>query len=124
MYSTRRSSIWKPHLLLCFSQLFFWVWQEYRPREIQPIMAAPIRVGFIGLSGKGWGPSAHIPYLITSPKYKIVAVCNTSVASAAASISKTNSVPRQKLMVTLREGQSLHFEGLKEYKLEINRSSD
>ena len=59
-------------------------------------MTTPIRVGFIGLSGKGWGPSAHIPYLIASPKYKIVAVCNTSVASAEASIQENKLGPETK----------------------------
>lgn len=43
---------------------------------------APTRIGFIGLSAAGWGPSAHLPYLQVSDKYEIVAVCNSSVESA------------------------------------------
>lgn len=43
---------------------------------------AQIRIGFIGLSKTGWAITAHIPYLSTSPKFKIVAICNSSVQSA------------------------------------------
>lgn len=49
-------------------------------------MAAPIRVGFIGLSKSGWGAGGHLPYLQASPKYKIVAVQNSSVQSAQEAI--------------------------------------
>lgn len=47
---------------------------------------APIKVGFIGLGATGWARGAHLPYLRDSGKYVIVALCNTSVASAEDSI--------------------------------------
>lgn len=51
---------------------------------------SPIRVAMIGLSaeamGTGWAASAHLPYLIKSPHYKIVALCNRSVENAKAAI--------------------------------------
>lgn len=43
---------------------------------------SPIRIGFIGLSKTGWATTAHIPYLLSTPKFKIVAICNSSVQSA------------------------------------------
>ncbi len=49
---------------------------------------APIRVGFLGLSTKGWAPGAHLPYLKSSDKYQIVAICNSSVGIAKAAIAK------------------------------------
>jgi predicted dehydrogenase len=42
----------------------------------------PIGIGFIGLSKTGWATTAHIPYLSSSSKFKIVAICNSSVQSA------------------------------------------
>jgi len=49
-----------------------------------------IRVGLIGLSAKatgtGWAEKAHLPYLLNSPKYQIVALQNTSVERAQAAI--------------------------------------
>ncbi|KAF2730100.1 NAD-P-binding protein [Polyplosphaeria fusca] len=54
---------------------------------------APIRVGFIGLgSGQAWSVWAHLPYLKSSPKYEIVALCNSSVERAQAAI-KTHELP-------------------------------
>jgi len=48
---------------------------------------APIRIGFIGLSAAGgWAAGAHMPYLRTSTKYDIVALCNSSLDSAKAAI--------------------------------------
>ncbi|KAF3389834.1 Galactose/lactose metabolism regulatory protein GAL80 [Talaromyces pinophilus] len=46
-----------------------------------------IRVGIIGLSPGSWAANAHLPYL-QSPhsKFEIVAVCNSSVASATKSV--------------------------------------
>ncbi|KAF8850468.1 putative dehydrogenase [Acephala macrosclerotiorum] len=57
---------------------------------------APICVGLIGLSGAppdkyegvSWTPSAHLPYLIASPHYKIIALLNTSISSAKAAIQR------------------------------------
>lgn len=51
---------------------------------------SPIRVAIIGLSaaatGTGWAASAHLPYLLKSPHYKIVALCNTSLENAYTAI--------------------------------------
>ncbi|RDW60244.1 oxidoreductase-1 [Coleophoma crateriformis] len=47
---------------------------------------APIKVGFIGLSKSGWAPGAHLPFLQQSEQYQIVAVQNSSVASAKEAI--------------------------------------
>jgi len=54
---------------------------------------APIRIGLIGLSTNedsltSWAANAHLPYLKQSSKYAIVALCNTSVEKAKASIEK------------------------------------
>ena len=53
---------------------------------------APIRVGIIGLSttsdATNWAVEAHLPYLQSSDKYQIVALCNSSVDKAKASIEK------------------------------------
>ncbi|OAA62776.1 NAD(P)-binding domain protein [Niveomyces insectorum RCEF 264] len=52
----------------------------------------PIRVGIIGLaqtSATGWAASAHLPNFLTAAgreRFQIVALCNTSVASAQAAI--------------------------------------
>ena len=48
----------------------------------------PIKVGIIGLSSKPdtWAAKAHLHYLLRSPKYQIVALCNSSVANAKAAI--------------------------------------
>jgi predicted dehydrogenase len=73
------------------------------------MMAAPIQVGFIGLSSQGWGLSAHIPYLIASPKLKIVAICNTSVASAAASIEQNKLGPETKAYGNPQGGSIIVF---------------
>ncbi|KFY54681.1 hypothetical protein V496_07194 [Pseudogymnoascus sp. VKM F-4515 (FW-2607)] len=48
---------------------------------------SPIRIGIIGLSPGAWAANAHLPYLKSSgSKFKIVAVCNSSVESAAKSV--------------------------------------
>ncbi|CAI6335270.1 unnamed protein product [Periconia digitata] len=48
---------------------------------------APIKIGIIGLSsGQSWAVWAHLPYLKNTTKYEIVALCNSSVASAEAAI--------------------------------------
>lgn len=57
---------------------------------------SPIRVGLIGLAGTpadqyegtNWAASAHLPYLVKSRHYEIVALLNSSVESAQASIAK------------------------------------
>ncbi|KAL2842112.1 hypothetical protein BJX68DRAFT_270830 [Aspergillus pseudodeflectus] len=48
---------------------------------------SPVRIGIIGLSDGSWAAKAHLPYL-QSPdsKFEIVAVCNSSVQSAARSV--------------------------------------
>ncbi|KAK1238956.1 hypothetical protein MKX08_006017 [Trichoderma sp. CBMAI-0020] len=55
---------------------------------------APIRVGLIGLStakaftGRGcWAAVSHLPALLASPEYEIVALANSSVESAKRSIA-------------------------------------
>lgn len=54
---------------------------------------APIRIGIIGLAGNNiafgpgfWAVQAHLPHLLASPDYEIVAVCNSSIESARKSI--------------------------------------
>ncbi len=51
---------------------------------------APIRIGLIGLTATpgAWANQAHLPYLSRSSKYKIVALANSSVASAEAAIKE------------------------------------
>ncbi|KAF5003672.1 hypothetical protein FDECE_9782 [Fusarium decemcellulare] len=52
-----------------------------------------IRVGLIGLSaGGGWAPVAHLPYLKSSSKYTITAICNSSVESGNTAIDQYNLV--------------------------------
>jgi predicted dehydrogenase len=61
---------------------------------------APIRVGIIGLAsatgevtaspGDGWAASAHLPYLVKSPHYEVVALCNTSIESAKTAVKRHN----------------------------------
>lgn len=53
---------------------------------------APIRLGLIGLTATpgAWANVAHIPYLSQSSKYKIVALANSSVASAEGAIKAHN----------------------------------
>jgi predicted dehydrogenase len=55
---------------------------------------APIRIGLIGLTATpgAWANLAHLPYLTQSSKYKIVALANSSVASAEAAI-KAHALP-------------------------------
>jgi predicted dehydrogenase len=60
-------------------------------------MPTSIRVGLIGL-GLGtadlapglWGAKAHLPYLLASPKYQLVAVANSTVESALKAIEYHN----------------------------------
>jgi len=49
-------------------------------------LITPTRVAIIGLSKSGWAPTAHLPYLKSSPHYEIVALCNSSVESAQEAI--------------------------------------
>ena len=53
---------------------------------------APLGVGIVGLSCKpgAWATLAHLPRLAKSPNYKIVAVCNSSIASTKAAIEALN----------------------------------
>ena len=54
------------------------------------IIMSTIRVGIIGLSASAktsWAANAHLPYLKSSQtKYKLTALCNSSVAAAKAAI--------------------------------------
>ncbi|KAF2837686.1 NAD-binding Rossmann fold oxidoreductase family protein [Patellaria atrata CBS 101060] len=48
---------------------------------------SPIRIGFIGLSSsQSWSTWAHLPYLKSSSKYEIVALCNSTLEKAQAAI--------------------------------------
>ena len=58
---------------------------------------APIRVGLTGLSTStdmrapgAWAAVAHLPALLENPSYTIIALCNSSIASAEASIAHYN----------------------------------
>ncbi|KAJ6145561.1 hypothetical protein N7470_009456 [Penicillium chermesinum] len=62
---------------------------------------APIRVGLIGLSSTStsfaagaWAAKAHLPWLLKSPDYKLVALANSSVEAAKASI-KAHGLPAE-----------------------------
>ncbi|KAB8216321.1 hypothetical protein BDV33DRAFT_207492 [Aspergillus novoparasiticus] len=46
----------------------------------------PIRIGADG----GWAPVSHLPYLQSSSRYTITAVCNSSLESGNKAISKYN----------------------------------
>jgi predicted dehydrogenase len=66
-------------------------------------MSRPIRVGLIGLGHKAggmaagvWATNAHLPYLLSSPKYEIVALANSTIASAQAAINFHNLGPNTK----------------------------
>ena len=50
---------------------------------------SPIRVGIIGLSAAAktsWASTAHLPYLSSSEKYQITALCNSTLVSAQEAI--------------------------------------
>lgn len=58
---------------------------------------SPIRVGLMGLSTSTnllqpgmWAASAHLPTILGSPHYELVALCNSTVQSAKASIAHHN----------------------------------
>jgi predicted dehydrogenase len=59
---------------------------------------APIRVGFIGLSSNKidglapgyWGNLAHLPHLLSSPDYEIVALANSSKEAAQKAVKAYN----------------------------------
>ena len=55
---------------------------------------SPIHVGLIGLSTSTnptqpgmWASSAHLPSILASPHYELVALCNSTIRSAEASIA-------------------------------------
>jgi predicted dehydrogenase len=49
----------------------------------------PIRIGIIGLSTSGgWAATAHLPYLQTTAKYKVTAICNSSIQTARQAIQQ------------------------------------
>lgn len=53
---------------------------------------APIRIGIVGLSSKpgAWATLAHLPRLVASPNYEIVALCNSTLESTKAAIKAHN----------------------------------
>jgi|SRR5450432_2893491 predicted dehydrogenase len=66
-------------------------------------MMSPIRVGLIGLSiathpmmPGSWAWAAHLPYLLSSPDCEIVALANSSVKAAEASIAHHKLNPSTK----------------------------
>ncbi|KAJ4303375.1 hypothetical protein N0V90_002268 [Kalmusia sp. IMI 367209] len=62
---------------------------------------APIKIGFIGLSSsQSWAVWAHLPYLKNTTKYQVVALCNSSLASAEAAIKVHNLPPTTKAYAT------------------------
>ncbi|KUJ24334.1 putative oxidoreductase [Mollisia scopiformis] len=63
----------------------------------------PIRIGLIGLGRQTghnvpglWAMMAHLPFLLSSPKYQITAVANSTTASAQAAIDHHNLGPNVK----------------------------
>ncbi len=61
---------------------------------------SPIGVGLIGLSTATnplqpgmWASSSHLPAILASPHYELVALCNSTVQSAKASIAHHNLPP-------------------------------
>lgn len=61
---------------------------------------APIRVGILGLSvstgGTSWAKNAHLEYLKASPKYELIAICNSSAESAQKAIKEFGLGPDAK----------------------------
>jgi predicted dehydrogenase len=55
---------------------------------------APIRIGIVGLSAKAgaWAALAHLPRLVSSPNFEIVAMCNSTIESTKAAI-KAHGLP-------------------------------
>jgi predicted dehydrogenase len=53
---------------------------------------APIRIGIVGLSSKpgAWATLAHLPRLLASQNYEIVALCNSTLDSTKAAIQAHN----------------------------------
>ena len=72
-----------------------------------------IRVGLIGLNaphagtptGTSWAASAHLPYLLTSSKYELVALQNSSVERARAAIKAYNLDPQTVQVYGTPEGK-------------------
>lgn len=65
---------------------------------------SPIKIGFIGLSStQSWAVWAHLPYLKSTSKYEIVALCNSSLASAKAAIETHGLRPTTKAYATAEE---------------------
>ncbi|KAF8253673.1 NAD(P)-binding protein [Wilcoxina mikolae CBS 423.85] len=66
-------------------------------------MTPPIRIGFLGLSSRqppAWSTTTHLPYLLSPSglsKYRIVALCNTTLTSASSARSFHNLPPTTKL---------------------------
>jgi predicted dehydrogenase len=60
--------------------------------QVRPAPRKPIRIGIIGLSTKpgAWATLAHLPRLASSPNFKIVALCNSTLDSTKAAIKAHN----------------------------------
>lgn len=81
------------HQLACRSEQFTLFTFRNKPANHNPaFIMAPIRLAIIGLSSSAatsWASNAHLPYLLSArgrEKYKIVALCNSSVEAARLSI--------------------------------------
>lgn len=65
-------------------------------------MSSPIRVGLMGLNRNTstsnqvpglWATKTHLPYILASPKFKLIAVCNSTIESSQAAIKNHNLGP-------------------------------
>jgi predicted dehydrogenase len=74
---------------------------------------AKIRVGLVGLNapysgtptGTNWAVSAHLPYLLSSSKYELVALQNSSAERAALAIKSYGLDPSKVRAYGIPEGQ-------------------
>jgi hypothetical protein len=81
------------------------------PSEMAPF--PKIRVGLIGLNapytgtptGTNWAASAHLPYLLASTKYELVALQNSSTARAAKSVEAYGLNPEKVKIYGNPEGE-------------------
>lgn len=87
---------------------------------------SPIRVGLIGLSGAppdkyqgtAWAASAHLPYLLDSDAYTLVALCNTSVESAKKAV-KMYGLPES--VKTYGNPEGMFLSQLDLYQTQLNK---
>lgn len=63
----------------------------------------PIRIGFVGLSKRGWGRTAHLPYLSKTSNYEIAALVNSSIESSKDAIKELGLSPDTKAYGSVAE---------------------